>query len=47
MQKVNIKDIPEESWGSPSGKFAAAAGYSTGTGFVSGNGILAIVPLGK
>ena len=32
---------------SPSGKFAAAAGYATGTGLVTGNGILAIVPLGK
>src|SRR5438477_12761944 len=24
MQKVNIKDVPEESWGSPSGKFGGA-----------------------
>jgi uncharacterized delta-60 repeat protein len=32
---------------SPSGKFAAAAGYATGTGLTSGNAILAIVPLGK
>ena len=32
---------------SPSGKFAAAAGYATGTGLVTGNAILAIVPLGK
>src|SRR3954452_6649377 len=24
MQKVNIKDVAEESWGSPSGKFAGA-----------------------
>jgi len=32
---------------SPSKKFAAAAGYATGTGLANGNAILAILPLGK
>jgi uncharacterized delta-60 repeat protein len=32
---------------SPSGKYLAAAGYATGTGLANGNGVLAVVPLGK
>jgi uncharacterized delta-60 repeat protein len=32
---------------SPSGKVAAAAGYATGVGLANGNGVLAIVPIGK
>jgi len=32
---------------SPSGKYYAAAGYATGTGLANGNGVIAIVPVGK